>query len=87
MGRWKIVNDKGEVGCYFTLDQSLTAKKSHVPDATAKWELVGKDVRITWSDGWKDVLRPAKGRIAKIAFGPGTSWDDKPADTGWAIKE
>lgn len=86
-GRWKIVNDKGAVGSYFTLDDSFTAKKSNVPDATGKWEVVGSEARITWSDGWKDILRPEKDRIAKIAFGPGTSWDDKPADSQFAIKE
>ncbi len=87
VGKWKIVNDKGVVGAYFTLDKAFTAKKSHVPSATAKWEVVGSDARITWSDGWKDVLRPQNGRVAKIAFGPGKSWGDKPDNEQWAIKE
>jgi hypothetical protein len=86
VGRWRIVDDKGVTSCYFTLSASA-AKKSHAPKVTAKWELVGKEARITWSDGWKDILRPQKDGVLKIAFGPGTSWDDKPANTQHAIKE
>lgn len=71
VGRWRIVDDKGVTACYFTLTGDFAAKKSHAPDVTAKWEVVGTEARITWSDGWKDILRPEKGRVLKIAFGPG----------------
>jgi hypothetical protein len=87
VGRWRIVDEKGVTSCYFTLTGSFEAKKSHAPDVTAKWEVVGVEARITWSDGWRDILRPEKGRILKFAFGPGSSWDDKPANTQFGIKE
>ena len=87
LGRWRIMDENFQTVCFFTIDKSFTAKKTHVPNATAKWEIVGDDARITWSDGWKDILRPEKGGMLKIAFGPGTSWDDKPANTQRAIRE
>ena len=87
VGRWKIIGDKGAVACYFTLSDNLTAKKSHVPDATGVWEVVGNEARITWSDGWKDILRVEKDGVTKIAFGPKTTWTDPPANTQKAVKE
>jgi sulfatase modifying factor 1 len=87
-GRWRIVANNGATACFFTLDQSFSARKSHVPTATAKWEIVGDEARITWSDGWRDILRPQEGgRVLKIAFGPGTSWNAPPANVQTAIKE
>lgn len=80
-GRWRIADS------IFTLSGSLTATKSHAPKVTGKWEIVGDEARITWSDGWKDVIRPQKKGFQKVAFGPGTSWEDKPANTQVATKE
>jgi hypothetical protein len=87
VGRWRIVASNGAVACYFTLTDKLEARKSHTPETTGKWEVVGNEARITWSDGWRDILRPQKGSVLKIAFSPGTSWDDPPANTDRAIKE
>jgi hypothetical protein len=87
VGRWRLVNDKGVAAAYFTLTPSRRAKKDHVPDATATWEIVGNDGRITWSDGWRDVLRAQEDETIVITFRPGTSWDDPPHNTLRAIRE
>lgn len=88
VGRWRIVDQEGRISTYFTLARSLDAQKSHAPDAPGKWEVVGGEARITWTDGWQDILRPIDGGIVlKLAFGPGTSWGDKPANTQLAVKE
>jgi hypothetical protein len=87
VGRWRIGDEKGQTASFFTLTKSFDAKKSYAPTVTAKWEIVGNEARITWSDGWRDILRPQKGSVLKIAFQPGTSWDEKPANTQRAVKE
>jgi hypothetical protein len=86
VGRWRIVDGAGKTSTFFTLTSSLEAKKSHAPKVTAKWEVVGNEARITWSDGWKDIIRPQKEGFAKLGFAPGTSWDDPPTNTEKAVK-
>jgi hypothetical protein len=58
LGRWKIINDKGVIAAYFTLSDDFQASKAHAPKVAGKWQVVGKDVKITWSDGFIDVIRP-----------------------------
>jgi hypothetical protein len=86
VGKWRLVDDKGKTSAYFTLTRT-GAMKSNAPNVAATWEVVGDEARITWGDGWKDVLRFEKGGVVKLAFGPGASWDDAPANTQKALKE
>jgi hypothetical protein len=79
VGRWRIVNDEGITAAYFTLKNTLEARKDHAPNAPGKWQVVGEEVRITWSDGWRDLFRPQNGEILVISYGPGAEWDKLPA--------
>jgi hypothetical protein len=87
VGRWTLKDDKGEVWGYFNLRDDKTATKDRVPDATGTWEIVGNECRITWSDGWKDILRPQPDGVTRLAFPPGTSWWDEPSSIQHATKE
>jgi hypothetical protein len=86
VGRWRIIGDAGRVASVFTLTDSFTATKSHDRRATGKWEVVGNEARITWSDGWKDILRVEKDGVTKIAFGPKATWTDTPTNTQQAVR-
>ena len=86
-GRWQITDDNGVTASFFSLTGDLRASKSHAPDVTAQWDIVGDEVRITWSDGWRDIVRRQGSGYVKVAFKPGTSWDDSPANTQHAIRE
>jgi len=70
-----------------TLNEDLTAKKSHVPSATGKWEYVSGEARVTWSDGWRDILRREGKKYRKIAFRPGTNFDSPPSNSESAEKK
>jgi hypothetical protein len=87
VARWRIIADDGKTACYFTLSSDSTAVKSHAPGVAGKWEVVGSEARITWGDGWKDVLRPDADGVGKVAFGPGVGWADPPTNTQRAVKE
>jgi hypothetical protein len=87
VGRWRIVKETDGSSSYITLTKSFGGQKSIRPTATANWEIVGDEARITFSDGWLDILRPQKDRVLCIAFKPGTSWNDAPDQTMRAIKE
>lgn len=81
VGTWQLTNDKGAVTCRLTLNNDFTPKRSIAPDATGKWEVLGREARITWSNGAKDVLQIEKDGSARVYIrDPGVSWDDPPSN-------
>ena len=87
VGEWRMIPEKGEPAFLLTLDRSMRATKSHVPDAVGTWEVVGNEARVTWSDQWKDRLRVQNGEMFKLAFRPATNWNDAPSNTQRATRE
>jgi hypothetical protein len=77
IGEWKV--GLGVTGQFFTitLEKGGKATKSHgSPDGT--WTVYGDEARITWNDGWHDVLRRAGNHWEKVAYAPGKSFSDQP---------
>jgi hypothetical protein len=70
-----------------TLNEDFSARKSHVPNARGKWEFVNGEARVTWSDGWRDILRRDGKRYRKLAFKPGTTFASPPSNTASAVKK
>jgi hypothetical protein len=88
IGSWRMVNENtGTTTFTMTLDEAGQARKSHVPEATGKWEVIGEEARITWNDGWRDILRPDTVGMRKFAYPPGSKWPGTPDNTERAIKE
>ncbi len=88
IGRWDIgrPEDGGKPNFIMTLNADFTARKSHVPEATGKWQQVNGEARVVWSDGWRDIIRRKGNRYRKFAFRPGTDFDSTPNNTESADK-
>ncbi|MHC4545435.1 MAG: 3-keto-disaccharide hydrolase [Planctomycetota bacterium] len=88
IGQWAIGVSKTSGGSRFvmTLNEDFSARKSHVPSSTGKWEYVNGEARVVWSEGWRDIIRPEGGKHRKIAFRPGTDFDSAPDNTESAEK-
>ncbi|MGZ0173308.1 MAG: outer membrane protein assembly factor BamB family protein [Planctomycetales bacterium] len=88
VGRWDIgrPKDGGKPTFVMTLNADFTARKSHVPKASGKWQLVNGEARVVWSDGWRDIIRHEGNRYRKIAFRPGADFDSAPDNTDTADK-
>jgi outer membrane protein assembly factor BamB len=82
VGDWDIgkFTPSGRPAFVMTLNADFTARKSHVPGATGKWQLVNGEARVVWSDGWRDIIRAEGDQFRKIAFRPGTNFDSDPAN-------
>jgi hypothetical protein len=89
VGQWDIgaPDPPGGPPFVMTLNGDFSARKSHVPNATGKWEYVKGEARVTWSDGWLDILRSDGKEYRKIAFRPGTTFDSAPDNTASAAKK
>jgi outer membrane protein assembly factor BamB len=86
VGDWDIGKStaSGKPAFVMTLNADFSARKSHVPGATGKWQFVDGEARVVWSDGWRDIIRAEGDHFRKIAFRPGTDFDSDPANTDTA---
>jgi hypothetical protein len=76
LGKWKVGDGAG--GTFFiTLERDGDAKKS-IGANHGTWVVVDGEARISWDDGWHDVLRKAGNRFEKAAFSPGKAFSDEP---------
>ena len=77
VGRWEVGLGAGNQTFYITLDKNGKATKTHgSPDG--HWTVFGDEARITWNDGWHDVIRRAGNHYEKAAYAPGKSFSDPP---------
>jgi hypothetical protein len=77
VGRWEVGLGVGRATFYITLDKDGKATKSQ-GTPNGKWTVFGDEARITWSDGWHDVIRKAGSHYEKVAYAPGKSFSDQP---------
>jgi hypothetical protein len=75
VGRWCVLTAEGKPSSYLNISPTYKAGREHVAGDSGKWEFVGQEIRITYGDGWKSVVRPAKGAsgdMQVVSFPPGT---------------
>lgn len=78
IGKWEVGQGNGAT-FLITLEADGTAKKSIGPPH-GTWTLVDGEARITWDDGWHDVIRKRGSQHEKVAFEPGKTFDDEPTN-------
>jgi hypothetical protein len=76
-GEWKVGLGVGSQTFLITLEKGGKASKSY-GSLRGTWALVGDEARISWSDGWHDVIRRAGNKWEKAAYAPGKSFSDPP---------
>jgi hypothetical protein len=78
IGKWEAGQGNGQT-FFITLEADGTAKKSIGPPH-GTWTLFDGEARISWDDGWHDVIRKRGSKHEKVAFGPGKTFDDEPTN-------
>jgi len=77
--KWEV-GEGGNSGTFFiTLEADGDARKT-LGATHGTWTLVDGEARVTWDDGWKDVIRKVGTTHEKVAFEPGKSFDDSPSN-------
>jgi hypothetical protein len=85
IGEWKVGLGVAAQTFTITLEKGGKATKSHgQPNGT--WVVFGDEARITWDDGWHDVLRRAGSKWEKAAYAPGKSFSDQPDNIAGATR-
>lgn len=77
-GTWKVGDGAG--GTFFiTLKRDGEARKT-TGASHGTWSYVNGEARISWDDGWRDIIRKVGDGYEKAAFEPGKSLDGKPSN-------
>jgi hypothetical protein len=85
VGEWKVGLGVAGQSFIITLEKGGKATKSHgSPNGT--WVVFGDEARITWNDGWRDVLRRSGNKWEKAAYAPGKSFSDQPDNIAGATR-
>ena len=83
LGKWHVGDGNG--GHFFiTLDVSGQANKT-TGASHGTWTVVDGEARIAWDDGWHDAIRRVGDKYEKVAYSPGTTFDDKPSNVTDAV--
>ena len=83
MGEWKCGNGAG--GTFqITLKPNGEAQKT-LGSRDGKWSVEDGEARISWQDGWHDIIRRVGNRYEKVAFSPGSSYSGEPSNVAQAV--
>jgi len=78
LGKWKVGTGAG-ANFFITLEPDGQATKS-IGATHGTWVVVDGEARISWDDGWHDVIRRVGSKHEKAAFEPGKSLDEEPSN-------
>jgi hypothetical protein len=82
-GKWRVGDGNG--GTFFiTLDRDGTARKS-IGASHGTWTVVDGEARISWDDGWHDIIRKVGNKYEKFAYEPNKSFSDQPSNVTDAV--
>lgn len=78
IGKWEVGQGNGS-NFFITLEADGDARKT-LGAEHGTWTVVGGEARISWDDGWHDVIRKVGTTHEKVAYEPGRSYDDSPTN-------
>ena len=87
LGEWEVGD--GNSGTFFIRFKPHGEATRSLGSSHGIWAIAGEEARISWDDGWHDVIRKVGDAHEKFAFAPGTTLDDPPANVtaAWKLKQ
>ncbi len=82
LGRWKVGDGAGGT-FYITLKPDGKAEKT-LGSHDGTWSVVNGEARVSWRDGWHDIIRKVGSKYQKAAYSPGSSLDSDPSNVAEA---
>jgi hypothetical protein len=76
LGKWEVGDGSG--GTFFIRLEANGEASRSLGASHGIWTVVGDEARISWDDGWHDVIRKIGDTHEKFAFAPGATFHDKP---------
>jgi hypothetical protein len=85
LGKWKVGTGDGVGHFFITLKADGEAAKT-LGSSHGTWTMLDGEARITWDDGWRDVIRRAGTGHEKVAHAPGTTFSDASTNVADAVR-
>jgi hypothetical protein len=79
VGKWEVGVGVGGGKFFITLKPDGQARKS-MGGSHGTWVVANGEARISWDDGWHDIIRKVGEKHEKLAFEPGRSLDAEPSN-------
>ena len=79
VGKWEFGTGMGDQTFFVTLDRDGRAHKT-IGSPRGTWTVVDGEARITWDDGWRDVIRKVGNKHQKFAYEQGKSLNGDPSN-------
>jgi hypothetical protein len=76
LGKWEVGDGSG--GTFLITFETNGEATRSLGAIHGIWTIEGDEARISWDDGWHDVIRKAGDGHEKVAFWPGTTYTDQP---------
>jgi hypothetical protein len=83
-GTWEVGD--GNSGTFLITFEANGEANRSLGASHGIWVVTGDEARITWDDGWHDVIRKVGDTHEKFAFAPGTDLDNTPTNVAAARK-
>ncbi len=77
VGKW-IVGDNHGHSYYFTFDENGRAANTVGEGGQGTWTYLDGEARVSWDNGWHDVIRKVGTKYKKYAYSPGVQFDGTP---------
>lgn len=77
VGKWAVGDGNGNT-YYFTLEENGHAKNDVGSGGQGAWTYVDGEARVSWDNGWHDIIRKVGTKYQKFAYSPGKSFSDNP---------
>ena len=84
-GTWKLKDTDGTV-FHATLNADGTSKSDWGPGETGTWKQEGNQARVSWTDGWRDVIIKDANGYRKLGYAPEVPETGEPTNNAPAEK-
>jgi hypothetical protein len=87
LGEWEVGD--GNSGTFLITFKPNGEATRSLGSSHGIWAIAGEEARVSWDDGWRDVIRKVGDAHEKFAFAPDTTLDDKPANVtaAWKVQQ
>jgi hypothetical protein len=77
VGKWAVGDGNGNT-YYFTFAENGHATNDVGSGGQGAWTYVDGEARVSWDNGWHDIIRKVGTKYQKFAYSPGKSFSDNP---------
>jgi hypothetical protein len=77
VGKWAVGDGNGNT-YYFTFEENGHATNNVGSGGQGAWTYVDGEARVSWDNGWHDIIRKVGTKYQKFAYSPGKSFNDDP---------